>query len=177
MFTRDGVIALEKRLIKVKWIQDLVGSRSTLVLIAGMILFVSVIGYGFLCWRLELEEKGTVVEELQKQLHTKNSNGRYEWSFFTGLYYAFITISCIGFGDEYVYDPHHIVTFVKPLSQFLVIVIVIALLTRAFEGAEKKVHKAMIKSVHKLTAQDLKSKLERSEHERQQGIIVVTDDI
>ena len=152
VFTRDGVIALEGRIIKVKWIQDLVGSRAILVVIAGMFLGAVIIVYGLLCWRMELKGKGTTVEDLHKQLQMK---GKSEWSFFTGLYYAFITISCIGFGDEYIHNPPQLVTFVKPILQFLSIVIVVALLTRAFEGVEKKVHTSMRKSINKLTANDL----------------------
>lgn len=150
-FTRDGVKALERQILNVKWIQEMVGSRVLLVMIAGLFLSFCMIGYGVLCWVLEKDEEGTIYEELHRQLKFDMTSDKQTWSFFTGIYYAFITMSCIGFGDEYIYDAHALLTYLKPLVQFLSIVIVIALLTRAFEGVEKKMHKVVDKSVSKLT--------------------------
>ena len=141
-YAHEGVAALERRIMRIRWVQLYVSNTKFLGLIALLVLTVFVAAYGAICVALQREEHETRYEELLLQLHSGPGVTDYRWNLLTGIYYVFTTLSCIGFGDIYVWDPHPFVWFLKPFSLFAITVFVIALLAHAFQRAKKQVEKS-----------------------------------
>ena len=141
-YAHEGVLALERRVMRKTWVQQKIGSTKLLGLVATATLTIFVVLYGAVCWHLQLEEHESDYEELLVQLYAGSAVRDYSWSILTGVYYAFTTLSCIGFGDVYIWDPHPFVWFFKPICLFVITTLVIALLAHAFQSAKKKVEKS-----------------------------------
>ena len=101
---------------------------------------------------LVASEKGSDIGPLLAATKTEE-----DWSYIVSLYYTIQTVSTIGFGDVYIYNPplhssFHFVLYLKAVLCLLLTTLVIAIFANLFGRARAVVGHIGKREVHKAAA-------------------------
>jgi len=139
---------IEVSLRRASWTRKVCGAAGSVIWITGfMFVIIAVLGYAGICEALVVagqRENANLYRDLEAAVLD------YTWGFFLCVYYTIITVTSIGFGDVYIFNPSHALLHIKPFVFMILTAVLIALFARVFSKLQQRVDRDAYKRTMKV---------------------------